>query len=538
MVFSLFLSVLLFGCTSGDRLAGSKGGSETTNGITAAIHLGTGVPASGSSVRLRSADYVSAIGMLEKATVDSTDITTDAEGKFFIRNIVPGSYSVEVYDTAAGGALLFTCTVGLYDTVDLGTDSLCPYAALTGHIDTTGTAGGQLYVQVRGLERLAAVNSDGSFTLNDLPGGNLDFRIVEGDAATSASELVNVHVVAGDTVTVPVVEGTRTSGYLYLNTLIPDANQSQPVSGFPVLIRFDSSSFDFTQTRPDGADIRFTDARGTPLPFEIEQWDEELQTGAIWVRTDTIGNSTSNQHIIMSWGEADATGRSDGAAVFDTSLGYAGVWHLNEDASAGTDAFRDRTVNGYHGTAAGEMTSGNTVSGIIGKALQFNGTTDHVTAGALNVSERYTLSCWVNAADLDTVHRIIWKEYSYTLWHDAVAGGIRLEHFTDSLVWRGIYQDNYRIHCITEDSWYYLAGTYDGDKIRLYINGELIDSTQSIHYDAYSTNQPLMLGGRKGEYFQGCMDEVRIEKTARSSDWIRLCYRNQMSGGGTVQFKR
>ncbi|MBN1575832.1 MAG: DUF2341 domain-containing protein [Chitinispirillaceae bacterium] len=536
------LSTLLLAC-SGNHVAGSKGGSETTNGVTACIRRGDGTPAAGSIVRLRRADYVSRPAALGKRTLDSIDVVTDPQGRFLITNVTPGAYCIEVNDTATGagrgGAILLTCTVDTCDTFDLETVSLHPYAVITGLVDTEGVGGRRFYAQVRGLERLAQVGAAGSFAFHDLPGGRLDVRIVDNTAAGAARELLNVTASPGDTVAVRVSRTAAFSGHIYLDTIAAAVPLTAAITGFPLLVRLDSSTFDFTRALPRGDDIRFTKADGTPLPHEIEQWDSSAQNAAIWVGIDTVHGNSTEQHIIMEWGDSNADSRSNGAAVFDTAQGFAGVWHLNENPESGADAVKDRTPNGFNGTPRGSMTSGNVVPGMVGAAFRFNGNDDYIAAGTLNVSGSYTLSCWIHADDLnEAARRFIWKEYSYTLWYDAIGGGIRVEHFTDSLVWRGIYQDNSRLLPLNADTWYHLAGTYDGDKIILFINGEPVDSTQTIGVNPHSSQHPLSLGGRSDEFVKGIMDEVRIENRARSAEWIRMCYRNQRQNGIVSDFRR
>jgi hypothetical protein len=182
------------------------------------------------------------------------------------------------------------------------------------------------------------------------------------------------------------------------------------------------------------------------------------------------------------------------------------------------------------------MTATAVVAGVIGDALGFDGKDDYIGTGPLNVEGCYSLSCWVRADDLGTARRFIWKEYSYTLWYDAIGGGVRVEHFTDSLVWRGIYQDNSRLIPLQPGTWHFLAGTFDGDRIRLYIDGELRDSTRAIGALPHSSPLPLSLGGRSGEFLEGVMDEVRIERTARSPEWIRFCYLNQKPNSEMISF--
>jgi hypothetical protein len=86
-------------------------------------------------------------------------------------------------------------------------------------------------------------------------------------------------------------------------------------------------------------------------------------------------------------------------------------------------------------------------------------------------------------------------------------------------------------------SWYYLVSTFDGNKIRLYINGEIVDSTISINANPHSNNEALLFGGRVNEFFGGIMDEVRIETKARPATWIKLSYLNQNPGTAFVKLK-
>ncbi len=535
--------LLVVVCSFGDRIAGSKGGSETTNGITACILRKDGKPAVGSLVRLRKRDYVSDMSDNTVFSSGGIDAVTDRQGRFFICGVEQGDYCIEVNDTGKadgyGGAVLLKCSVGASDTIDFGTDSLRSYASVKGFIDTEDTGPEVCMVQVRGLERLARVDKNGIFTFNDLPPCTLDICIVKATGASTQPlrEIINVKATSDDTATV-VVEGQAAfSGYIYLD--LPSL--SSTVTGFPIPIRLDKSNFDFSRTTADAGDIGFTKADGSRLPYEIELWDREAGKAALWVRLDTIDHNHNKEFIIMNWGGADPTYRTDGSAVFDSAEGFAGVWHFSEDPTAGV--IGNSTGKGYDGTPNGSMNGKNSVAGIIGNALFFDGKDDYVAAGILNLKGAYTLSLWINASDLGSARRFIWKEYSYTLWYDAIAGGIRVEHFVfqDSVaVWRGVYQDNSRSRLIPldVDKWYYIAAAFDGDRIRCYINGEMADSTNSIGLPPVWSDQVLSLGGRKEEYVKGIMDEVRIENKARSDDWIRLCFVTQRPGGVEVKFRR
>jgi hypothetical protein len=177
---------------------------------------------------------------------------------------------------------------------------------------------------------------------------------------------------------------------------------------------------------------------------------------------------------------------------------------------------------------------------VAGTALYFNGISDFIDAGMLELDGNYTLSCWVKIEQGPSVNwRFIIKEPSYTLWYDTRWGGFRAEHFVsaaaaDEWRWVGIYQDSgdsLPNRSAELDVWYHIASTYDGDKIRLFINGEAADSSSRLEENPLPGGLPLLFGGRLDEFFKGTMDEVRIERLARPAQWIKLCYETQRAGG-------
>src|SRR5205085_6578825 len=98
---------------------------------------------------------------------------------------------------------------------------------------------------------------------------------------------------------------------------------------FPLLVRLNKDALDFSQAKPDGADIRFATAGGAPLAYQIDQWDAAGQTASIWVRIPTI-KGNARQEIKLYWGKSDAASESSGSAVFNESNGYASVLHMDD----------------------------------------------------------------------------------------------------------------------------------------------------------------------------------------------------------------
>jgi hypothetical protein len=72
------------------------------------------------------------------------------------------------------------------------------------------------------------------------------------------------------------------------------------------------------------------------------------------------------------------------------------------------------------------------------------------------------------------------------------------------------------------DHWSYLALTYDGATLRLYVDGRLV-SSHDAKGSIQTPDTPLWIGGNRpyGEHFHGRIDEVRVYNRALGQDEIR-----------------
>ncbi|MCY2952545.1 MAG: DUF2341 domain-containing protein [Planctomycetota bacterium] len=106
-------------------------------------------------------------------------------------------------------------------------------------------------------------------------------------------------------------QGWEHSGFLCLLTTPEGANLPATASeeGFPLLVRLDKDWFDFSQAKRNGEDIRFASATGTPLVYQIDDWDAAKGAASIWVRIPTM-KGNARQEIKVHWGKADAASES------------------------------------------------------------------------------------------------------------------------------------------------------------------------------------------------------------------------------------
>jgi len=132
-------------------------------------------------------------------------------------------------------------------------------------------------------------------------------------------------------------------------------------------VRLTSSNFDFNQARDSGQDIRFSKADGKRLPYQIERWDKGNTKAEIWVRVDTVFGNNAVQYVRMHWGKSNVVSQSNGYAVFDTSNGFTGTYHVSGQLS-------NSSMNLYNGVDNGSV---DTSSGVIAGARAFNGSSQY-----------------------------------------------------------------------------------------------------------------------------------------------------------------
>jgi hypothetical protein len=79
----------------------------------------------------------------------------------------------------------------------------------------------------------------------------------------------------------------------------------------------------------------------------------------------------------------------------------------------------------------------------------------------------------------------------------------------------------------------------DSDKIALYIDGILVsDSTIELPWPPKDTTRGVYIGSypTRKRYWNGLIDEVRIQGRVMNEHWIRLCYMNQRRDDKLVVF--
>lgn len=311
--------------------------------------------------------------------------------------------------------------------------------------------------------------------------------------------------------------GWQHSGSLTILTTPEGANLPAAASeeNFPLLVRLHKDWFDFRQAKTGGEDIRFATSDGTPLKYEIEEWDAVRGAASIWVRIPNI-RGNARQEIKMFWGNATAQSESDGSAVFNASNGYLGVWHMND---SGKDATGRITTKDTGTTAS---------AGMIGKSRHF-GQGKGITGGEdlthyPTGSSPHTSEAWFRAEQPNAIV-LAWG-------NEAAQGKVTMRYSSPPHVNMECYFSGADVSgesVLAPARWVHVVHTYQNGDTRVYVNGVLDGISRTANAPlAIKSPARMYIGGWYDDYrFVGDIDEVRVAKVTRSAEWVKLQYENQ-----------
>jgi hypothetical protein len=542
-------------CTQQVPVIAGGGGTET---VVGKLVTRTGIAAPGAVIKLLPADY-DPFASDEALTGHRVD-TTDAQGAYSFYNITPGVYTLQAKNPVDGSRSLNAGISLTRDSALVLVDTLRIPGTLKVVLPATADTV-QGYVYIPGTEIGRRLRAGDTLTIDSVPAGLIP-AVIYAELSTTAQEeiLSDVTVPEGDTVVVRK-PGWRFSRKLYFNTTAAGADVSGDVHDFPVLVRLTKNNFGFDQAAVSGTDLYFTKSDSTPLPFEIQRWDAAAGLAEVWVCVDTIFGNDSTHYITMSWGNPEFVGQTSSAAVFDTTNDFVGVWHMDtpplDSKGDSVGAIRDVSANMLHGTTHGAMGVADLVAGQIGKAIDFDGVNDYIDLGnaaPFNLNREVTLEAWINPAMYpdSVLHRspvdtammmvsddamIIAKYDAYTLefQRDGNLEGVETYKPITSHVL------NTQSLKLNLNTWYHVAVTYDGNFQSIYLDGTMV--ARQLAADTLNVNTFHTLIGYIEFYpgidrfFPGKIDEVRISKTARSADWLKLDAVNQRENDILVRFK-
>ncbi|MBN1420592.1 MAG: hypothetical protein JXP34_17595 [Planctomycetes bacterium] len=147
---------------------------------------------------------------------------------------------------------------------------------------------------------------------------------------------------------------------------------------------------------------------------------------------------------------------------------------------------------------------------------------------ALDFDEQVTVEAWIYATELKWYNTILRRNtdccqdnYDLRLWNQSIQFICKID---------GDLAEFGAAYSFQERRWYHVAGTYDGERLRIFVDGNLLQETQ-VRGRLACDHVPTYIGHGDGEWFRGRIDEVRLWKIARTEEEIR-----QAMGTGVPSF--
>jgi VCBS repeat-containing protein len=311
--------------------------------------------------------------------------------------------------------------------------------------------------------------------------------------------------------------------------------RSQALNDFPVLVTLDATKIDYNLTQNNGNDLRFVDADGTLLDHEVENWDES-GVSRVWVRVPTISASSNADFIWMYYGNDSAVDGQNSTGVWSSS--YDAVYHLNEAANADGDVLSDSTANGFHGTNLGSTDA----TGPAGNGQSFDGINDRIDLGGNRAFVRQasgaTLSAWIAPDVVTGIRHIVGVSHATDPRYSRAVIEV---HNSEIRVYGRSHDTGFNILAfattitspLTAGAWHHVAATinYASNSIQIFVDGVQQSALGFPVFLATATpdTNPMAasIGAEEngtGLFFDGKLDEVRIERTVRSAEWVSAQY--------------
>jgi hypothetical protein len=203
-------------------------------------------------------------------------------------------------------------------------------------------------------------------------------------------------------------------------------------------------------------------------------------------------------------------------------LGAVGSWSFDE--GSGTTV-TDVSGLDNHGSFVG---SPSWIPGVSGSALEFAGNGERVLvpdAPSLDLTDALTIAVWMRPNQRGTQYLVKKARYDATDGYELSLSNSKrqvLVRFNQASS-----GNTYRVNSVTlyptDGTWLHVAATYDGQEIKLYIDGVLESSLPAPGLSIAANDLPLSIGAQDNGLgpYQGTVDQVHVYSVALSQGEIQ-----------------
>jgi hypothetical protein len=222
----------------------------------------------------------------------------------------------------------------------------------------------------------------------------------------------------------------------------------------------------------------------------------------------------------ITWNDKQDTAWQNPQAFGNAELaGLIGWWKLDETEG---NTVKDSSGNNHNGTLIGNA---KWAQGKIGGAVELDGKSGFVQIAdksAFDIAGQITLASWVNIRSVPAEYTAIVTKGDSS-WRLSTAQRERKFHCSvnnyNSIILDGSTE-------VAANEWHHVAMVYNGDEIRIYVDGKL-DATKPWKGGIAKNDFDVLIGEnaeQKGRFFDGLIDDVRIYNYALKDFDIMALY--------------
>jgi hypothetical protein len=199
--------------------------------------------------------------------------------------------------------------------------------------------------------------------------------------------------------------------------------------------------------------------------------------------------------------------------------GLVGWWKFDEtEGSTATDS----SGNNHNGTLIGNA---RWTQGKIGGAIDLDGKSGFVQIADksdFNIAGQITIACWVNLRSVPTDYSAIVTKGDNSWRLSTMPGQIKFHASVND--WQQLMVDGSTE--VAANEWHHVAMVYNGDEVRIYVDGRL-DVAKPWKGGIAVNDFDVLIGEnaeQKGRFFDGLIDDVRIYNYALNESDIMALY--------------